>query len=309
MRLSANSLKEYTKCGYAFYLKRMLQQPEPGKKSYGMLQGRVMGEAVQQCATFLNTNKYLDDAVIGSILADTYAAEFSKAQVPQGIEVEIKRLLTVGTSPDTLESLYLMSPSINCSEFELKIPARLKNGTLSSDKRKPTLGAIVMHAYADLLWYFEPETYMYCMTRDAVQVEHEYHFTMQMDTDLEVDGYFDQRLHLPDGKVLVTEFKSDKTAYSQELVNRMIQTVTYQLASPDDVVQLVDLTHHSIYPITASAQTLTLTSERYKQTALALTHHIYTPACGTDPFKDKQILCGYKCGGCPYGTTEVDEDE
>lgn len=115
MRLSASSLKEFTKCGYQFYLKRMLNQTEPGKYAYGMLHGRVIGKTMADASAYLNQQKTLPDHTLANLFGSAFEVEFAKAGVPYDIVPYIRELLTDGASPGLMSELYALSESINVS--------------------------------------------------------------------------------------------------------------------------------------------------------------------------------------------------
>ncbi len=309
MRLSASALKEYTKCGYAFKLKRMDEIPEPGKKSYGMLNGRIIGSAITKASNHLNEFKELSSVSLGTYLLQAYKEEFEKAQVPTDIVGPIDSLLS-GIDPDIMMELYILSHSINASEFELKIPPLLKNGSLPNNAQKPTFGAIVLKGYEDLQWFFSNQNIHYNDIRDAVELEHERYFKIDIGDGVEVDGYLDQYLMRADRTQIVSEFKSDKTAYSDAFNNKSIQLQTYSMALGGAVeLRLFDISHQRWFTVRGDNSGNQNTIRRYKAMASALQGHIYLPVCGTDPYNDKRILCGYKGNcACPFGSSDESEE-
>ena len=312
MELSPSSLNRITKCGYQYYLTEVEGKEEPGKKSYNMLLGTIVGDAIQNAAIHLNQHKTLSDRDIAEHLYRAYEDHFTKAGIPPDLLAPIREVLLNGESPEVMSLLDAMSISINVSNYKFDPPAPLKGGKVSTNKKKPPFCMKTVWSLEAVLWFFEPQHPHYTLIRDAaiIQQERSFRALLQENTIMVngvavedhdyVTGRFDLLLTTLEGKNHVFEFKYTNTPYTQDIVNSLTQAVTYTFPFDEVTVHLGDITEHRIFTADITSEMIALTRQKYVMAASLLRNRIFLPACGTDPYTTGKILCGFKCGGCPY---------
>lgn len=322
MEWSASSLNTLSKCSYKWYLMYVKGLKEPGKKSFNMFLGNVVGDAIQTCARQLNITKRLSDATVAEIVYEAWAERIRKASIPESLLAPIKRVLTEGESEDDMHLIDSLSITINMSEYEFKPPAPLKNGKPSMNKKKPPLCMKVVNSLEAVLWFFEDHHPHYRHIRDAATVEAEKWFTYEVGQPraMTVNGleypeqdlsrmYYDLLLTMPDDQQYIYEFKYTNTPYTQDLANKMNQNLIYHQSKEGKApVTLFDITERKYFTVNPDPDLLTLLDKRYKAAGLTVQNEIYIPACGTDPYTTKSMLCGFKNGGCEYGTCASEEE-
>lgn len=329
MHLSASALKEFTKCGYAFKLGRVDMIAEPGPKSFGMLYGNIVHDAIAEAAEWINQGSELTELILGEILTNAYAKNLEKNCIVSDTVELVKQLLTVGNSPELPMLLYNASQSLNCTtdgnpaRYELKIPDLLKNGSLPNNKKKPTLDQLITKMYDDCHWFLFEHHYAEAY-KSATSMVHEQYFEYEIppetvakyldghpfEDQIIITGYFDEVLNFNNGDTHLSEWKTDKTAYSDAFLSRMVQLLTYRIAAGDKPRYfLADISHKKQLELHATQEMLDLTLKRFVDLAKATYYGIYIPACGTDPYTDGKILCGYKCGGCPFADPAAEDEE
>jgi len=327
VKLSASALKEFTTCGYKFKLQRVDGLTEPGAKSFGALHGNIMHDAMAEGSLWLNKNQDITDADIGSILTAAFEKNFEESYIPKDLLPYIRKFCVEGNDPDLPMLLHTLAPSINSHvlggepTYNLRIPDLLKSGALPNNSKKPTMDQILDRMMIGLNWFFT-DTLQAEAIKAAVHLDHERYIESPMSReDIEkylcghpfndeilLNGYLDQVVQLPDGTEIVSEWKTDKTAYSESFLTRMVQAITYRLMLPDPKIMLFDVTHQRWFDVVVTTDMLELTKKRYVDLAKATMYDVYIPACGTDPYTDGRILCGFKCGGCPFSDSTIMED-
>lgn len=320
MKFSASAINDLTKCGYMYYLKRVQGLAEPGKKSYNIVQGDVVGSAIQYCAVILNKRKELSVETIAKVLYAMYVKYYYQAEITPCLLVHIRSILLDGLSEEAMMACDDLSHAINSTRYEFKVPARLKGGKLSYNKAKLPLPLRVTQTMEDVLWFFTSSGFA-DKIRDAAAIECEKYFELYLGTHTvtvngktvdEVDvvhGYLDMRIVNHDGPADILELKYTSTAYTPELVNILNQVVTYQIAHAEDRVHLIDVKRNRCIQAAVKPDIASNILRRYNLMRSILEQQIYIPVCGTDPYNTSKVLCGYKCGGCPYATGEGADEE
>lgn len=321
MKFSASSLNTLTKCGHKFYLEKVAGEKEPGLRGYNMLLGDVVGAGIQRGVELLNKQKSLSDADIAFCLYEAYAEKYEKAGIKSdpdtGILKQIHDLLLFGEGDEVMTLLDPCYPAINAGGvYEFKQPEPLKGGKVSQNKKKPPFCMTVVYSLEAMHWFFDQSNWWYDTIKEAVTVKSEMRFDVPIgnpytvtmndsvmeEQDLAV-GYFDTFLTLPDGTMWVFEYKYYNTAYTQSLTDRLTQVLMYDLGmhSRGNVV-IFDVKERKELIATVTPRMRELFLNRVAMTRKMLDNQIYLPACGTDPYTDSRILCGFKSGGgCEYG--------
>lgn len=323
MELSASTLSMISKCGHKYYLTKVKGIKEPGKKSFNMLLGDIIGDAIQEASVSLNRYKQLSEPLLAQILFSAWSNRVKAAGIPVDILEPIFNVLTLGESEDGMRLIDSLSITINMSDFEFKPPAPLKNGKPSQNKKKPPLCMKVVNSLEAVLWFFEAHHPHYALIRDAMVVEPEKwfsytsgearEFTVNGETYQEQDEVrmrYDLFLKMPDDQEHIIELKYTNTPYTQQAVNTLNQTLTYWRSKEGKAsVSLVDITEKRVFQVNPEPHMIDLLDKQYIMASLMHRNGIYIPACGADPYTAKQMLCGFKCGGCEYGTGTVNEED
>lgn len=307
MQLSASALKKFTKCGESYRLQKEEGFQEPGPMSYGALHGKIVGRALALGSEFLQEYKEIPDAQIAALLVEAFEMEFQAAQMPTDIIDGVRELLVRGLSPAIMNELDNLSISLNTEKYYFKVPPPLKDtgktkGGYSADKKR--FGMIVLKAIEDLQWFFSSDNDVYHDIRDALFLDHELPFSKVISPELTIRGFFDQRIVTKEEREIVSEWKTDKSPYSLDFSGRMIQLVTYRIgASETASVRLYDVSHQQMFEPRFTDEMLAATLQRYRVMEMTTRFGLYTPACGTDPYSDSTILCGFKCidSPCQFG--------
>lgn len=310
MRLSASTLDMYIKCGYKYKLTKVDGLEEPGKMSYGTLEGRVVGTAIQTLSQAINelSLSELPDALLSNHLYHAYVTEFKEGGIHEDILIPIGELLTDGISPGVMNQIDQMSVAIACSQkykYNPLPPAKIKDGAYSTDKRR--LGMKILATYQAIKDHLSPSKFWFNLIRDAKTLEAEKYFEFILREDeFEPDyipGYLDQYIEMADGRQFIFELKYKSMPYTQQLVEHTNQVQIYQMAFPKAEVYLMDVAHGGAYRYQGDASVVKL---KYDMVLKAIDQGIFIPFCGVDSFSTKTMLCGFKCGGCPYATETQD---
>jgi hypothetical protein len=317
LRLSASSLKTYSKCGYKYKLQKIDGMTEPGPFSFGMLLGRIIDTAVKTISMTVWADKIRPNPdMIAEHFIQAYEYELRKADIPLDTVPYVKSLLLC-SDPTAMATLWALSHSINSSasmgmpQFKLSVPPPLKSGGMPNNKSKPTLGQILEKAYLDLIWLFGHEGYL-SLLLTATLVEPDKKIVSVIEEEgvepFEVIVYLDQLIWVGD-KPYIFEFKSDKTRYTDDFVTRMLQLITYRLAVDNSEVILADISHQNLIHKEVTPTMMELTRQRYVTMAKGIRADFFQPVCGTDPYSDKLMMCGFKaCGSCAYASSSVEVD-
>jgi len=315
MQFSPSSLAEITKCGYKYYLTKVMGQDEPGKRGYNMLQGDIVGDAIQNAAIFLNKTKQLSDSVLGEILASAYEHHFERNGITLDFMRAIRNLFQYGLNESDITAIDSMAFAINCSPYEFKPPAPLKTNKISTNKKN--LSMKIIKTMEDVQWFFEPQHPHYKKIRDAVSVQPEKAFEIPLGQPYQsvintqiveeqdvLTGRFDLFVE-SHGMPEIFEFKYTATPFNQNFVDRMVQTTSYALAIEGDCqITLFDIQAHNWYTAQITSELREQTLKRYEMARKAIQNQVYLPACGTDPYTTNAILCGFKCN-CPFASSDV----
>jgi hypothetical protein len=316
MRHSASALNTLSKCGYKYYLEKFKGLKEQGKRSYNMLLGDIVGTAIQHAAEVLHKTKRVSGEDIKNALIRSYQENHTRAGITPELTDRIITLIARGTDLDVMADIDLLSSAINSTQYEFVPPALLKNGQPSKDKKKPALSYTVIIALEAVHWFFDEFHAHYKVIRDADVVEAEKAFEVPIGVPYSVrvnDKVIEQRdtlsgrfdLYCKTGEAeVVYELKYTNTEYKQEQVNHLTQVLAYDYAIKGDV-HLVDIKRQTVLKAVITDPLREMFINRTNMARLMVDNQIFLPACGSDPYTENSILCGFKCGGCPYATKEL----
>ena len=306
MRLSSSTLDTFIKCGYKYKLTKVDNLREPGKMTYGTLEGKVVGLACQRLAEMINKQKSLSLEDMNEQLYLAYETEYMLAKIDPDILIPIRELLIEGVSTYTMNHIDKMSIVISCSpSYNFSAPAPVKKtDSYSTDKRR--LGMKILKTQEAVQNFFHPTKQHMDLIKNADVVEAEKYFeyiVRDNGPDNEPDyipGYLDQYLAGEFGEVIL-EYKYKSQPYTYEVVQITNQLQVYQWAFPEARVILCDLAHDAVYPLTEPSDKVKL---KYRLAIQAIENDIFIPFCGVDSYSTKMMLCGFKCGGCEYAPKE-----
>lgn len=302
MKYSANSLKTFSKCGHKWYLEKMENISEPGKRKYAALDGKVIHKAISVGSQWVFDNKtvLVPDKKIMEWVYLGYEYEFERAGVPSDILEFIQDVLYRGPSAENMALLDMMSHSINEGMYEFTVPPPLKTkgkgeGGWSTDKKR--FGMLVQAAVEDVLWFFGNTHGHLDRILEASDIRHDYKHDFQID-DFEITAYYDEILWFGDDPSdrLVVEFKTDSTPYTPQWIQNSIQGGTYVLGT-NNPIRWFDITHRKMFDVCIPESALENLRNRYQMMNAAMKSKIFIPACGSDPHTSKMTMCGFR-GSC-----------
>lgn len=320
MRFSPSSLSSFSKCGWRYRLEKIEGIKEPGKKGYSMLQGDVVGLAIQNGCLVLNTTSSINDDSIKSCLAEAYAHCLTDAGIESDLIDCIRGVVLDGYDEGQLLQIDNLAFLINCSEkYEFNPPKALKSGAISKNKKTPPLSMKVLRTLEDLYWFFEPHHKHYQLIRDALLVENEFQFEYPIGGEYDIavndkmikeqdyiGGRIDTLLTMPGVAKYALEYKYGATQFSSSFVNNSIQVTSYAHCIPGLAEAcLVDVQNHNYFYTTITPEKSASLAMLYRNLRNAHTYDVFAPVCPTDPYTAKSIMCGFKKhGGCEFACKE-----
>jgi len=325
MRFSPSSINTLSKCGYKYYLEKVEGHREPGKKKYAALQGDIVADAIQAGILKVIEQKSITEAELTELLVDAYTQRFEQARIDSVVLDPIITLLREGLSEMAMKEVDQYAMAINSSDYEIKLPPPLKGGGVSKSKTKPPLSMMVYGTMENLLWFFSNANPVYPLLFMAKSAENELPFEVAVGQPYTVvingqavqeedilNGRFDVVLTMHDGSRIILELKYTKTAYTQILVDKARQMLSYQYALRDvsGEAWLVDVNHQRAFRANKPAQLELIIETLVRAARQMVSGQIFMPKCGSDPFTDNSVLCGFKgCALCPFSTGEPTSDE
>lgn len=308
MKFSASSVKMLSQCGHKYYLARVKGLEEPGKKSYSMLQGDIVGEAIQMASLILNQTKELSEQDLQDCLVKSYATWFAKAEIPNDIVPYIEELIKEGISGAVMNNLDALSASINVSPiYKFKVPPPLKSGKKEYSTSRDRLGMKIIKTYEDVYDFFLPKNPYVQLIKDAAYIENEKYIEAPLgepDSTGEqhlVCGYLDQFLLMADGREFVAELKYRTTPVTAEYLRTDLQVGAYDyLTQYKATVILFDVNFQRSHIVEFDDNVRAITKARFENAVKLVQNRVFMPYCGFDPYTSKMVMCGYKCGGCEY---------
>lgn len=297
MRLSASAINTYLRCGYKYKLDYLDKARVVRKRGFALLYGDIVGAAAANAVKEVSKGRTDTENIAAECLRFAWETFFRQAGIPDVLLSSILDYLN--GDADAAQDIDLYANCVNQSEYEFKLPKRLKNGKLSTSKPNPSLSCLVQESFDMVLWFLDsPMANSFISQLKDIALEKPF---LADNTGHTFSGRFDLWAVFPDGTPLILEFKCTKTEYTPELVNRLNQVVMYQLAEPTGVVVLVDLRHKNVLQAEIPPETI----DRYRATAGAVIRgieaEIFLPICSTDPYTEKTIICEHRCVTCPFG--------